>query len=301
MNTTNKNTILVTGLNGLVGTNFKIHKKDKFEFFSIDINDKQNPVDITDYESLYKFIKKNKAPVMLHLAAFTDVSRANKEYGDKQGIVYKINVLGVKNIIKICKEFNIKLIHMSTAYVFDGKKKDSYIETDKKNPIEWYGYTKAVAEDLITSSDIDWIILRIDQPFSDFEFPKKDIAFKIINGLKNNTLYPQFRDHFFSPTYLKNLSNIIEFFYKSDIKNEIFHATSNEKWSDFEFASFINKTLGFNKHIESSSVYDYIKKANRPYQVNTTLNIQKLLSKIDFELIPIKTGIKNIKKNIKIE
>jgi dTDP-4-dehydrorhamnose reductase len=104
---------------------------------------------------------------------------------------------GTKNLIRACEESNKHLIHISTAYVFDGSNEEMYVEDDVTNPIEWYGQTKLWAEEAVLESDIKSSILRIDQPFRDDEYPKVDVVHRIIKGLQENNLYPQFGNHFF--------------------------------------------------------------------------------------------------------
>ena len=67
---------------------------------------------------------------------------------EQPSIAYKINVEAVKNITRVCNENESILIHISTDYVFDGRKKRPYVENDKANPVNVYGMTKYLGEPL---------------------------------------------------------------------------------------------------------------------------------------------------------
>jgi len=153
-----KTPILTTGLTGLVGSRIAEMLEDKYEFFNMDLT---TGVDITDKAKIGNFVKKHPAQVMIHLAAFTDVNGAFAQTDDKDGICYRVNVTGTKNIAEVCKENDIYLINISTDFVFAGDKEESYAETDLRNPIEWYGQTKAWAEEVIEKTLENYAIARI--------------------------------------------------------------------------------------------------------------------------------------------
>ena len=290
----NKQSLLTTGLNGLVGSKFSSNFSSSYSYDRMDLSDRDNPVDITDLNQVRKVFANSSAKFVLHLAAFTNVTAAWEQSGDKEGLAYKVNVEGTKNIIKACQEFNKHLIHISTAYVFDGKKKERYTEEDLVSPIEWYGQTKAWAEEEVINSEIDWTILRIDQPFRSDVFPKVDIVHRIIALLKSGDLYPQFTDHYFGPTFIDDFAKVIDWVVRTKTKG-LFNATSGEKWSDFDFANLINETLNLDGEVKEGKLEDYLKTISRPYQQSTALDSSKLISQLDFKLTSIKEAIKLVK------
>ena len=93
-------------------------------------------------DQVKKALSNQESTTVIHMAAFTNVSQAYQETDDQDGLVYRVNVTGTKNIANACKEFGHYLIHISTDFVFDGQKDEPYTETDTPNPIEWYGKTK---------------------------------------------------------------------------------------------------------------------------------------------------------------
>ena len=292
----NKTSLITTGINGLVGSKFADLYKNKYNFDSLDVRDPDNPVDIRNYDQIISRLEKSDASTVIHLAAFTDVTTAWKQEGDKEGIAYQVNVVGTKNIVKACLQTKKKLIHISTSFVFDGENEGLYKETDPVKPIEWYGQTKTEAEEIVKESSIDWTILRIDKPFRSDPFMKIDIAHDIINKIKNNNLPPQFDNHFFGPTFIDDFAKVINFFVVNK-HNGVFHATSGEKWSDYDFACLINEKLNLKGKIEAGDLNEYLAKKNRPYQKNTALDCTKLKKVIDFKLNSIPAAILQIQNS----
>jgi dTDP-4-dehydrorhamnose reductase len=290
----NKQPLIATGLNGLVGSKFTTDFAESYSFDRMDISDKENPVDITNLEQVREVFKNSSAKFVLHLAAFTNVNAAWEQSGDKEGLAYQVNVEGTKNIVKACKEFDKHLIHISTAYVFDGKKEEMYLEDDKLNPIEWYGQTKADAEEVVKTSDIDWTVLRIDQPFRSDEVLRVDTAHRIISSINEGNLYPQFTDHYFGPTFIDDFAKVIDWVIRTKASG-LYNATSGEMWTDFDFATLINETLNLGGEIKPGKLEDYLKTISRPYQRNTALDSSKLIGELDFKLTPIKEAIKLVK------
>lgn len=286
-----KTPLLATGLNGLVGSKFAADFAQLYDFDRMDISDPHDSIDITNFPQVLEKFKNSRAKFVLHLAAFTNVTAAWEQSGDKNGLAYQVNVEGTKNIIKACQETKKHLIHISTAYVFDGEKSDLYVEDDKLSPIEWYGQTKAWAEEAIQESQIDWTILRIDQPFRSDEFFKVDIVHRIMAGIKENNLYPQFTNHYFGPTFIDDFARVIDWVIRTDAKG-LFNASGGEKWSDYDFASAINEILKLGREIKKGDLNEYLKTLDRPYQKNTALDCSKLKNILDFELLSIEEAIK---------
>lgn len=264
--------LLGTGFTGLVGSKFMQMFAAEYEFANIDL---ANGIDITDQSKVLEFVSQSASPVIIHFAAFTDVTKAHQEKGDKNGIVYKVNVLGTRNIVEAAKQTGKKLIHISTAYVFDGEKEGLYTEEDKVNPIEWYGQTKAMAEEEVTSANIPYTIFRIDQPYRQDEFPKLDILHRIKKGLEAGTLPPMFTDHTFTATQIEQFSEYLKSAITEPL-NGIFHATTDAVTTDYEFAQKVKEQFGLPGEVREGSLAEYLKTTDRPYQKNTSLDTTKL-------------------------
>ena len=132
--------ILLTGSNGQLGTEFKdlstLYPGDTFVFTDV------AELYICNYTDVKKFIFKNDINTIINCAAYTAVDKAEEQFE----LSNNINNLAVKNFSIIAKEYNIKLIHISTDYIFDGTNHIPYQETDIPNPQSVYGKTKLDGE-----------------------------------------------------------------------------------------------------------------------------------------------------------
>lgn len=286
--------VITTGLNGLIGSKLAKDFGAQYEFTNLDIAHPTQPVDITQYDQVMaRFTALPDAKSVVHFAAYTDVTGAWNQKGDKTGIAYKVNVDGTKNLIRACKETGKHLIHISTAYVFDGEKAESYVETDALSPIEWYGQTKAWAEEAVSASEIDWTILRIDMPFRSDAFPRVDFAHRIIKGMMEGKLYPQFNNHYVGPTFIDDFVKVIDFMLRTRTGG-LFHASAGERWTDYDFAKLVNEKLSLGFDVQPGDLNTYLATLTRPYQKNTSLNCDKLKKIIDFEMKTVEQAVSAI-------
>jgi dTDP-4-dehydrorhamnose reductase len=139
--------VLGTGLSGLIGTRFQNLSGNRFTFTNLDLS---TGIDITDPDSVERVMSGSPAEVVIHLAAFTNVTAAHEQHGDKNGLCYRINVTRNRNVIaRAAEKYHKHMIHISTDYVFDGTKEEVYTEEDVPCPIEWYGETKYIAEQAV--------------------------------------------------------------------------------------------------------------------------------------------------------
>ncbi len=289
-----KTAILGTGLSGLVGSKLLADFADRYAFQNLDISHPTSPVDITNAQQVLDAFTQSTAPFVIHAAAFTDVTQAWMQRGDTNGLAYKVNVIGTQNIVAAAEKTKKHVIHISTAYVFNGESETLYTEEDAMSPIEWYGETKAKAEEIVQNSNAKWVIFRIDQPFRSDQFPKLDIVHRIIQGLQNQSLYPQFTNHYFGPTFIDDFVKVLDWAIRTR-PTGVYHATAGEKWSDFDFATMINAYINTGSEIKPGDLNEYLKTVNRPYQKNTALNCQKLFAAIDFKMHSVREAVEMVK------
>ena len=145
--------ILVTGSNSQIGKEIKTQSyKSKFKFI---FSDREN-LDITRFDKVRTFLKNNNFDFVINCASFNDVQNSQKF----SKICYLTNHLAVENLAILCKKLNIGLIHFSTDYVFDGKKRKPCCENDMTNPISVYGDSKLRENSMINLNPVNSIILR---------------------------------------------------------------------------------------------------------------------------------------------
>ena len=267
--------ILTTGLSGLVGSRIFELLGNEFDFQDLTHED---GFDITKIETIEKEIALSPAKVLIHLAAFTDVNKAWEERGNRNGLGYQINVVGTKNIAKLCRKYDKFLIHFSTDFVFSGKKEGIYTEEDKPQPIEWYGKTKYWAEEEVKKSGCDYCILRIAYPFRAYYQPKVDLVRKMINGLKSKNLPPMFSDQIITPTFIDDIAFGLKIILEKR-PSGVFHLVGSTSLSPYLLARKIAKIFNFPlRLVKKGSLKDYLENnpGVRPYQRNLALSNKKI-------------------------
>lgn len=284
--------LLVTGASGMIGSRFLQLLPD--DFFLVGNIDRTEGKDILDLPSLFSSFSEAVVDVFIHFAAFTDVNSAAEQDGNEQGSCYRINVLGTQNIIKLCERLHCHLIHISTDFVFDGKK-SLYTEEDTPHPIEWYGKTKFLAEQAISSSSIDWCIARTAYPFV-ASFPQKlDLVRSRVVQMKEGKLPPQFVDHTITPTFCDELVRALVLLAKRR-ESGIYHLVGDTVVSDYELSKTIAAVFGFkNSEIAQHSLAGFNKTAKRPYQQSTALSNKKFEAQFGHIFSPLRDALVKMK------
>lgn len=287
-------TILATGATGLIGSRFVEMFGDKYNVVNMDLS---TGVDITKVETFKSFFDAHTdAKTLIHLAAFTDTNKAFAETGDKNGICYKVNVDGTRNIANICKERGIHLIHVSTDFVFDGKQDTPYLEESPLSPIEWYGETKAMAENVVKDSGVSYSIVRLSYPYrANFE-AKLDLIKKIRSGLESGKLYPQFSDTMITPTFIDDIARAFDKLIELHPQG-IFHSVGSDSLSPYDLARKVASAYGFDPSVvKEGSLTEYLKSAARPFARTVKMSNQKSAGVLDVAFMTIDEGLVEIKK-----
>lgn len=288
-----KTTIIGSGLSGMVGSRFTELFNEEFKFTNLDL---VAGTDITDVNQVEKALDC-PATTVIHLAAFTDVSKAYSETGNKNGIVYQVNVLGTQNIARACKKYGHYLIHISTDFVFDGKKQEPYTETDQPQPIEWYGQTKLLAEQKVGDSGCQHVICRLAFPFR-ANFPQKeDLVRKIIAKLKINTLHPMFIDQIITPTFIDDICQALKIFIEKK-PSGIYHVVGSTFLSPFELAKKIAAIFDIKANIKSISFKDFLITDPRPRQQFLKISNAKLRADFDIKMKTIDEALLILKDQL---
>ena len=220
--------ILVTGSNGQLGSEIReLSSQYKYNFFFTD----RSSLDITNSIEVKNFIDSNNINTIINCAAYTAVDKAEEDEVNAD----KINHLAVKHLAQIAKEKNIKLIHVSTDYVFDGENFKPYTEDDTTNPNGIYGSTKLDGEKAMQDiNPLNSIIIRTSWVYSSFgnNFVKTMLRL----GKERDSLGVIF-DQVGTPTYARDLARtILEIIPNINNKQVEIYNYSNEgvlSWYDF--------------------------------------------------------------------
>ena len=265
--------ILVTGANGQLGRS--IHKivinnelRNVFVFVG------RGELDFSQNVNIEKYFKENSFDVVVNCAAYTAVDKAESEIE----LTNQINHLAVRKLAEIAYKKNIKLIHISTDYVFDGIGGKPYKETDKTNPINVYGKTKLAGEKALQEAmPTNAIIIRTSWVYSEYGNNFVDTMLKL--GKERDKLNVV-NDQIGSPTYATDLANAIlkiienKNYQTKSPATEIYHYSNKGKVSWYEFAKEIFELADIHCAVKPITTKQYPTPAKRPK--NTFMNKAKI-------------------------
>jgi len=287
--------VLATGLSGLVGSRIAELLSETYELENLDLN---NGHDILKIDTLEPDIACSPAKCLIHLAAFTDVGKAWQEKDNRQGLCYQINVIGTRNITQLCKKYNKHLIHFSTDFVFSGQKDTPYTEEDKTDPLDWYGQTKALAEEEVTKNLTGNTILRIAYPFRATFSNKTDLVRSVLQMLQTKTLYPMFTDKIITPTFIDEIAAGVAKVI-SQPPQGIIHFVGSSCLSHYDLAQKIASLFDFDPNLVQPSLLSDYEKQNpqsRPYPHKLQISNHKALNQLGIVFSSIDTALQKLKE-----
>ncbi|MDY6328424.1 MAG: dTDP-4-dehydrorhamnose reductase [Lachnospiraceae bacterium] len=259
--------ILVTGVKGQLGFDVVNElKKNNIEAVGVDIEE----MDITDAAAVKKVITESKVDGVIHCAAYTAVDAAE----DNEEICRKINAGGTKNIADVCKELDIKMMYISTDYVFNGQGETPW-QPDCKDykPLNVYGQTKLEGELAVSETLDKYFIVRIAWVFG---VNGKNFIKTMLNVGKTHDTVTVVSDQVGTPTYTYDLARLLVDMIQTD-KYGYYHATNEGGYiSWYDFTCEIYKQAGYTTKVVPVTTAEYgVSKAARPF--NSRLDKSKLV------------------------
>lgn len=254
--------VIVFGGSGLVGKEFQRHSGNE----SL-LTPSHNEIDVRNLEQLKRFLDKNEALVVINFVGFTNLVEAEKERGNKEGETWQINVAAVENVAEACNREGKFLIHISTDAVFPGTKDFSGPYSENREPVNdpadlsWYGYTKLEGEISVREKNKNWAIVRISHPFGN-AYSQKDFAKKVIGYIQAG--YVLFDDQHFTPTYLKNLNEVLSKIASSK-QTGIFHVACSGRTTPFKFAEHIARNKKMGEQVKRGSIDEWARQNPNHY------------------------------------
>jgi len=257
--------IWLIGNKGMLGND--VEKLLKERGFTYCASDKE--VDISDYKALEKFGKDKKIKWVINCAGYTKVDKAEEEIDE----AFRINKDGVRNIALFSANRQIRLIYISTDYVFDGRQEEeavAYSEDDKTNPINIYGKSKLAGEEEIKKILEEYFIIRTAWLYG---LEGNNFVYTMLRLFKERDLLKVVEDQWGSPTYTVDLAGaILKIIEDDSVGYGIYHFTNEGVANWYEFARAIYKKakrLGLiegNKKVEIQPIKteDYPTTARRP-------------------------------------
>lgn len=229
--------IFLTGKNGQLGYQLEHDLKRAYELIATD----RSTLDLINFQLIEDAVLKVKPDLIINAAAYTNVDKAEKE----KDLAYQVNALASKVLTKAAKELDIPIIHISTDYIFDGSKKEAYVEDDIANPPSVYGKTKWQGEGFVRQNPKHFI-LRTSWVFSDYGHNFLKTIFKLA---QEKTSLNVVNDQWGSPTSAKTLSKAVQaiiFYLKEKNNMDIYgtyHVTSDGETNWYLYARKILEIL----------------------------------------------------------
>jgi dTDP-4-dehydrorhamnose reductase len=264
--------ILVTGANGQLGKELKDIAATflQFEFIFLSRAD----LLIHRFELLRNYFETIKPEYCINCAAYTAVDRAE----DEKELAFQVNAEAVGVLAAVCKEHNVKLILISTDYVFDGNSAIPYTENFPPHPVNVYGASKLQGEKEALQLNPDVIIIRTSWLYSSYG---KNFVKTILRLLKERNEISVVNDQTGSPTYAADLASVILNIVANcqlSIVNwqpGIYHFSNEGAITWYDFALAIKEYSGSNVSIKPTDSRVYPATAKRPaYSVLDTTKIR---------------------------
>jgi dTDP-4-dehydrorhamnose reductase len=253
--------ILVTGARGQLGSELALLSKSlPYAFKFVD----SQQLDIVRTEAVQTFFNENRFDYCINAAAYTAVDNSEKE----KLSAFEVNVKGTTNLAKACADNNVKFIHISTDFVFDGKNCTPYNEEDPTSPLSVYGTTKLQSENVALGNNPQTIVLRTAWLYSSFgnNFLKTILRVAREKG-KLSVVYDQVG----TPTYAEDLANaifsVIEHIEQTNNPEKlwgIYHFSNEGVASWYDFASAILEITQTPANLTPILSHEYPTLAERP-------------------------------------
>ncbi len=255
--------VLVTGVKGQLGYDVvRELEKRNITAIGVDIDE----MDITDADSVSKVIGQAAPDAVIHCAAYTAVDAAE----DNEEICRRVNAQGTLNIAKTCKSLDIKMLYISTDYVFSGQGERPWEPEDERDPQSVYGQTKYEGELAVQNTLDKYFIVRIAWVFG---VNGKNFVKTMLKLSENHDTLTVVSDQYGSPTYTYDLARLLVDMILTE-KYGVYHATNEGICSWYDFACAIFEEAGINMTVKPVTTAEYNAKAKRP--ANSRMSKEKL-------------------------
>jgi dTDP-4-dehydrorhamnose reductase len=268
--------VLILGSKGMLGSDLM----KVFADYQIIGLDKHN-FEFRSEKSIEETILKYQPEIVINSIAYTDVNKAE----DERPIASSINGTAVGYLAYLCRKYGILLIHISTDYVFSGENRAGYFEESQVLPINAYGYSKELGEQLLTE---EMQLEKDDLPEDDVELPDgkyflirvsylfgahgKNIVKTFIDRICSHEKLRVVTDQYFKLTYTIDLAKQIRWLIESgEYEYGIYHITNSGELNWLDLVNFLQTRLNTSANVEKCLLSDFKSAVKRP-QYSVLLN-----------------------------
>jgi dTDP-4-dehydrorhamnose reductase len=263
--------VLVTGSDGLIGTNILPFLRERFQVIPV----LEKDWDITDAQRGAEVMGREKPDVLINLAAITDVDGCEEDPES----AFRVNGEAPATLAVLCTRFAARLVHFSTDYVFDGTKDSPYTEEDPTNPLSVYGKSKLLGEKNVQGFCPSATIIRTEWIYGR---GGENFITKVLKIARETGRAEVVDDQWGAPTYARDLGPPLAALVERN-RTGIYHVTNGGSCTWHGFATKVFSLLGLNVTCSRTSSDRLKRKARRPsmsvldcskLQAHTTLQMR---------------------------
>ncbi len=251
--------VAVLGATGQLGADVvrTLQAADGYEVVPLGHED----VECTSAASVGAVLGNIRPDVVVNCAAFVRVD----ECEERPEEAFRVNATGALNVARTAAQIGARCAYISTDYVFDGQKGESYTEDDVPCPINVYGASKLAGEYLVRQSSTDWMIVRLASVFgkSGSRGKRGNFVETVLRKARAGETLQVVTDIRMSPTYTVDAAHALEGLVASGARG-VFHATNEGSCTWFEFARQIIELAGIDARVEPTLSSEHVTKARRP-------------------------------------
>lgn len=238
--------VLIFGAAGQLGSELYQRLKSRHEVLGL----ARREADITQLKQVLEIAHRFLPEVIINAAAYTDVDGCERD----PERAFLVNALGARNVAIAAREVEAKLVHISTDYVFDGKKESPYREHDPPNPINIYGLSKLTGEEFVRGQTPKHFILRVAWLYGR---TGKNFLKTMLSLSQTEDELRVVNDQWGTPTCVEDLVRQIGLLIETDFYGT-YHCTSQGECTRFDFALEIFKNVGYEAEILPNGAFRLI-------------------------------------------
>ena len=278
--------ILLLGHKGMLGSDLLTQMRLHHEVVGMD----QDEIDITSAGDCAKAIEATIPQIVINAAAYTNVDACETARED----CFAVNAEAVKNIADACRNKNIRIVHFSTDYVFNGSGSAPYKEDDNCDPINTYGASKLLGEQYLQTLAQNYIIIRTAWLYG---ANGKNFVRTIMEKAKTTPKLTVVDDQIGSPTSTKDLAAAVDHLIEKNAQG-IFHVTNRGSCSWYQFAVKILQEAAIDD-VEVSPIKSdqLVRAAKRP--ANSVMSMQKFIATTGKAMQPWQLGLQDYLESMK--
>jgi dTDP-4-dehydrorhamnose reductase len=289
--------LLITGGSGFLGWNLA---KYAAELYEVSFTYSQHPItipecqeyhiDLQNQSEVEDLLEDLQPEVLIHTAALTNVDVCEK----RRSLAHEINVAATNHLVKCAEELGCRFVYISTDLVFDGQK-GNYSETDRPNPINYYGETKFLGEKAVMDISTNYLVVRMALMYGNGNGVNGCFTDWLRKGIEKKQSVPLYTDQYRTPLFvfdgIRALLELIE----KPVKNKILHLAGRERLNRYDFGQKFIKIFGYSDQwLRPTKIQDVTSSGQRGS--DCSLNTKAIQSLLSFQLSDVNTGLQQMKK-----